>query len=287
MGLVEAGLLNLGNGVGITVCLVTTPYTCRGLIREGTGRQSVDGSCSIIGTEVGRPLGLLEHAEEIHRHKSSVGDVEVEIGTDIGLRLSQLRIVIGLLGVLEGTAHIGIIDMGVVFHLVRTSVHRNVCMVFLGSVLESKVAPVHVRIEVRVGTIFKEVKLLLGICGRESVVTTGIVEGIGIAVTVYHVCEFRVELELMAVVHFDACLAFCATLCLHQYGTIDTLMAKKCRSSGILEDGNALHFLYTEAVDGTLVAIDKDENAFIVNRVITTNVKRSTLIFVAREAALR
>lgn len=28
MGLVEAGLLNLGNGVGITVCLVTTPDTC-------------------------------------------------------------------------------------------------------------------------------------------------------------------------------------------------------------------------------------------------------------------
>ena len=229
----------------------------------------------------------MEHTEEVHRHKSCVGDVEVEVGTNIGLRLAQLRIVVWLLGVLESTAYIGIINMGVVFHLVRTSVHRNVCMVFLGTILESKVAPVHVRVEVRIRTVFEEVKLLLGVCGRESVVVTSTVESIGISVTIYHVCEFRVELELMAVVHFDVCLAFNATFCLHKYSTIDTLMTKKCRSSSILENSNALHFLYTEAVDGTLVAIDEDENVFIVKRVIATNIKRGTLIFVAREAALR
>lgn len=160
-------------------------------------------------------------------------------------------------------------------------------MVFLGTVLESKVAPIYVRIEVRIGTVLEEVKLLLGVCGRESVVTTGMIEGIGISVTVYHVCEFRIELELMAVVHLDACLAFNATLCLHKYSPIDALMAKKCRSGSILEDGNTLHFLHTEAVDGTLVAIDEDENTFIVKRVIATNIKRGTLIFVARETAFR
>jgi len=171
--------------------------------------------------------------------------------------------------------------MGVVFHLVRTSVHRNVCMVFLGSVLESKVAPVHVRIEVRIGTVLEEVKLLLGVCGRESVIATGTIESAGISVTVHHVCEFRVELELMAVAHLDTCLAFSATLCLHKYSAIDTLMAKKCRGGSILEDGNALHLLYTEAVDGTLIAIDEDENAGIVKRVKATNIKRGTLIFIA------
>ena len=247
----------------------------------------VDSSCSIVSTDVGGPLGLLEHTEEVYRHESCVGDVEVEVGTNIGLRLAQLRIVVRQLGVLESTTHIGIIDIGIVLHLVRTSVHRNVCMVFLGSVLESKVAPVHVRIEVRVGTVFEEVKLLFSVCGRESVVATGMVESIGISVTVYHVCKFRVELELMTVVHLDVCLAFNATLCLHKYSTIDTLMAKKCRSGSIFEDGNALHFLYTEAVDGTLVAIDEDEDTFIAKRVIATNIKRGTLIFVAREAALR
>lgn len=160
-------------------------------------------------------------------------------------------------------------------------------MVFLGCVLESKVASVHVRIEVRVRTVFKEVKPLLGVCGRKSVVATGLVESTGISVTVYHVCEFRVELELMAVVHLDVCLAFNATLCLHKYGSIDAFVAQKCRSGSILKDGNALHLLYTEAVDGTLVAIDEDENAFIVKRVVAMDIERCTLVFVAREAAFR
>ena len=90
----------------------------------------------------------------------------------------------------------------------------------------------------------------------------------------------------MAVVHLDVCLAFDTTLCLHQDGSIDTLIAKKSGGGGVLEDGYTLYFLYTEAVDRTFIPIDEDEDAFIVKRVIATDIKRGSLVLIARETAL-
>lgn len=134
-------------------------------------------------------------------------------------------------------------------------------MIFIGAVLENQVAPVHVRIEELVGTVFEQAQLLLCVREGESIVMTGMIESVGVRVAVHHVCEFRVELELVAVVHLDVSLAFDTTLCLHKDGSIDTLITKKSGCGGILEDGYTLYFLYTEAVDRTLIAIDENQDA--------------------------
>ena len=99
------------------------------------------------------------------------------------------------------------------------------------------------------------------------------IERFGIHIAVHHLSELRVELELMAVVHLDVCLALYSTFCLHQYSAINALITKKRGCRGILEDSDTLHFLHTEPVYRTLVAINEDENAFIIERMIATNIK--------------
>lgn len=146
-------------------------------------------------------------------------------------------------------------------------------MIFLGSVLERQVAPVNVRIETGIRTILEEVQFLFGIGGGESVVEAGTIESIGILVTVHHIRKFRTELELMAVVSLDVCLALGATLGLHQDGTIDAFVAEKSRRCSILQDGDALYFLYTKAVDGTLVAVNQYEDAFVVKCMVASDIK--------------
>ena len=146
-------------------------------------------------------------------------------------------------------------------------------MIFLGSVLERQVAPVNVRIEAGIRAILEEIQFLVGIGGCKSVVETGTIESIGILVSVHHICKFRTELELMAIVCLDVCPAFNATLGLHQDGTIDAFVAEKSRRCSIFQDGDALYFLYTKAIDGTLVAVNQYEDAFVVKCMVASDIK--------------
>ena len=287
MGLVEAGILDLGDGIGVTEGLVAAPDPGRGLEGESAGRQVVDGGDGIVGREVGRPQGLLEQAEEVHRHKGRRREVEIDVGADIGFRLPQLRIVVRLPGVLERAAHIDIVEIGIESDLFRTAVHRDIGVVFRGGVLESTVAPVLVRVEERVGTVLEEIQFLRSVRCGESVILPGMVESIGIGVTVHHIGEFGMELELVAVVRLDMRLAFGAAFGRHENGTIDTGMTQKRRCCRILENGHAFHFLDAEAVDGTFVAVDEDKDTLFVERVIAADIERSSLVLVAGETALR
>ena len=79
----------------------------------------------VVGVHVRDAVGLHEYREKIGLHPSGLGDTEINVRTDVGLGVLQLRSPVALVRVLVKTSGVSVIKLRIVFDIVRAAVHRN------------------------------------------------------------------------------------------------------------------------------------------------------------------
>ena len=112
--LAEPRRLDLCNHIVGAVSGVATPHASQFAIRvignrECRRRHFVEHVKNIVGRNTCRAISLDKRSQQINLHRGSLCQFGIDIGTNIGLRELQLRIVIVLLGILQQSATVGII----------------------------------------------------------------------------------------------------------------------------------------------------------------------------------
>ena len=212
---------------------------------------------------------------------------EVNVGTDIGLGIFQLRGPVLLFGISIEAAGISVVDLCVVLYLVCSTEEGEVGVGLVSCVLEHFLLPIDVGIDIGIAAIQELLHFGIGVGCGGTVVSTGAIERVGIVVGVDHVGRLRVELELVGVAGLEVVLTvLVAMLGLDKQHAVDGFVAVESHSSCILQDGDTFHFLDGEAVDGSFDAIDKDQDIAFACRLHATNIKRCASTFLALEACV-
>ena len=287
MGLGETRTRSLGDQVEVTVRLAAAPYATLGLDGECQRRHLVQMPPRVVGTQVGNTVGLHEDGQDVRLDPGRRGNLEIHVGADIRLGILELGIPGALVGILVESAGVCIVQQRVIFHFVRTAVHRDESVRLACGILEDFVLPVDVGIDEGIGAVRKFLQFGIRIGDVVAIVQPGDVQGLGIVVCTHHIGHLRVELDFVrsAGLEMEAAVGL-AALGLDQEHAVDAFVSVHGHSGGVPEDGHTFHLFHHNTVDRAFQSIHKDEDGCLTGRLYATDIEGGAPLLFALETGI-
>ena len=275
---------DIGHRVVIGPLRVTAPVSVGGFHGEGRRGNLVDSRHQVVGSETGRPAALEEDSGDVEREFRRGREVEVDVRTDIPLRVFQLRGVVVRLGVVEESVGTVEVEHRIVAQLRVTTPETQVIGLREGHLAQGLLLPVDIGIDVGIGVVLEGIHFVGIVVGRESVVGAGLVERIGVGVRIDHLGQTECRIKATVVTHLDIEFLRGSALGFHVDHAVDRLEAVPGNGRGILEDRHRLDFVERERIDGTLESVDQNQDVVVRQRVLAAHGENGSVVVV--EAAV-